>query len=141
MKAGGILVADTYNYANPGKNNLIVKGVVGVGTPLTNNPNGYLLAVNGKVGAHEIRVEKTSETWPDYVFAPAYRLPDLIQVEQYIQANKHLQDIPSAEEIKQNGHSIGDMDALLLKKVEELTLYIIQQQKEIEALKKRLDEK
>jgi hypothetical protein len=141
LKAGGILVADVHSYANPGKNDLIIKGRVGVGTPLTTNPNNYTLAVNGSIGAKDVRVEKTSTTWPDYVFDTKYELPSLTDVAAYINTNKHLPEVPSAEEVEKNGHSLGDMDAILLKKVEELTLYIIKQQQEIDTLKKKLDGK
>jgi hypothetical protein len=116
-------------------------GAVGIGTPLTNNPNGYTLAVNGKIGAKDVQVETASTTWPDYVFAKDYQLPSLTEVEKYIQENKHLENVPSAKEIEKNGHSLGEMDKILLKKVEELTLYVIQQQKEIEELKKKLERK
>jgi hypothetical protein len=141
LKAGGILVSDTYSYANPSKNDLIVKGKVAIGTPLSSNPNNYTLAVNGKIGAKDVQIERNSASWPDYVFAPSYQLPSLREVEQYIQKNQHLQDVPSAKEIEKNGHSVGDMDAILLKKVEELTLYIIEQQKQIDALKKLVENK
>ncbi len=116
-------------------------GAVGIGTPLTNNPNGYTLAVNGKIGAKDVQVETSSTTWPDYVFAQDYRLPSLAEVEKFIQENKHLENVPSASEIEKNGHSLGEMDKILLKKVEELTMYIIQQQKEIEELKKKIEKK
>jgi hypothetical protein len=116
-------------------------GAVGIGTPLTNNPNGYTLAVNGKIGAKDVQVETASTTWPDYVFAKDYRLPSLTEVEKYIQENNHLENVPSAKEIEKNGHSLGEMDKILLKKVEELTLYVIQQQKEIEELKKKIEKK
>ncbi len=141
LKAGGILVADSYTYANPSKNDLVVKGKVAIGTPLANNPNGYTLAVNGKIGAKDVQVETSSTTWPDYVFAQDYRLPSLAEVEKFIQENKHLENVPSANEIEKKGHSLGEMDKILLKKIEELTLYVIQQQKEIEELKKKMEKK
>jgi hypothetical protein len=146
LKAGGILVSDDYAYAGPGKNDLIVKGKVAIGTPLASNPNNYTLAVNGQIGAKDVRVEATSATWPDYVFEPTYELPSLKEVEGYLKANKHLKEMPSAGEVTEKGHSLGQMDALLVKKVEELTLYMINQdkkleaqQQEIETLKKRLE--
>jgi hypothetical protein len=141
LKAGGLLVADNFSYANPAKNDLIVKGKVGIGTTLLTNPNNYTLAVNGKIGAKDVQVETSSTTWPDYVFAQDYRLPSLHQVEEFIKENNHLESVPSAKEIEKNGHSLGEMDIILLKKVEELTLYIIQQQKEIEELKKKIEQK
>jgi hypothetical protein len=141
LKAGGILVADSYTYANPSKNDLVVKGKVGIGTALLTNPNNYTLAVNGKIGAKDVQVETSSTTWPDYVFNATYQLPSLQSVEKFIQENKHLENVPSAAEVEENGHSLGEMDKILLKKVEELTLYIIQQQKEIDELKKKIGEK
>jgi Phage T4 tail fibre len=116
-------------------------GNVGIGTTLATNPNGYKLAVNGKIGAKDVQVETSSTTWPDYVFAQDYRLPSLAEVEKFIQENKHLENVPSASEIEKNGHSLGEMDKILLKKVEELTIYVIQQQKEIEELKKKIEKK
>jgi hypothetical protein len=141
LKAGGVLVADTYSYASPSKNDLIVKGKVAIGTPLTANPNNYTLAVNGKIGAKDVQVETSSTTWPDYVFAQDYRLPSLAEVEKFIQENKHLENVPSASEIAKDGHSLGEMDKILLMKIEELTMYLIQQQKEIEELKKKIEKK
>lgn len=138
LKAGGVLVSDSYNYANPGKNDLIVKGKVSIGTPTTSSTNGYTLAVNGKIGAHDVQLERTSNAWPDYVFAENYQLPTLAEVERFIKENKHLKDVPSAEEIEKNGYSATGMDAVLLQKVEELTLYILQQQKQIEELRNEL---
>jgi hypothetical protein len=106
-------------------------GNVGIGTVLPNNPNNYKLAVNGKIGAKEVQVENTSSTWADYVFEKDYKLMSLGDVESFIKSNKHLPEIPSADEVKENGHKLGEMDVLLLKKVEEMTLYIIEQQKQI----------
>ena len=84
LKAGGVLIADTYTYANPGKNNLVVKGTVGIGTPLTSNPNNYLLAVNGAIGAKDVRIENSTSTiWPDYVFEAEYELPSLQEVVRF----------------------------------------------------------
>jgi hypothetical protein len=110
-------------------------GSIGIGTTLTANPNNYKLAVNGLIGAKEVKVENTSATWPDYVFATDYKLKPLAELEQYINENKHLPEVPSAEEVAEKGHALGEMNALLLKKVEELTLYIIELKKEVDALK------
>jgi hypothetical protein len=139
IKAGGSLIADDVTYANPASNDLIVKGHIGIGTPLLNNPNNYALAVNGAIGAQDLRIENNSATWPDYVFSKGYNLPRIAEVEKYVAENNHLEGVPSAEEVQKNGHSVADMDAILLKKVEELTLYIIQQQKQLEAQQKELD--
>lgn len=114
-------------------------GNVGIGTRLTNNPNNYKLAVNGIIGAKEVQVENTSSTWADYVFEPTYKLMSLQELQLYISINKHLPEIPSAEEVKTNGHKLGEMDVLLLKKVEELTLYIIELKNENAELLKRIE--
>jgi hypothetical protein len=111
-------------------------GNVGIGTA---SPGSFQLAVEGKVGAREFHVT-TANPWPDYVFDPSYKLRPLSEVVQFIHKNKHLPEMPSASEVETVGHSLGEMDALLLKKVEELTLYIIQQNEEIQALRKSLDQ-
>ena len=135
LKAGGILVSDSYAYANPGKNDLIVKGNVGIGTAST---FGYKLAVNGAIGAKEVKVETTSP-WPDYVFEPTYQLTPLTKVAQFITENKHLPEVPSAKEVATNGINLGEMDATLLRKIEELTLYLIEVNKEQAAQKARME--
>jgi hypothetical protein len=75
---------------------------------------------------------------PDYVFEKDYKLRSLKEVEAYITNNRHLPEVPSAESIENKGANLVDMNLTLLKKVEELTLYVIQQQKEIEALKEKI---
>ena len=67
--------------------------------------------------------------WPDYVFEKEYPLPDLLDVESFITENKHLPEIPSATEIEKDGQDLGEMNRLLLQKVEELTLYLIEMKK------------
>lgn len=96
----------------------------------------FLLGVDGKLVAKEIVVQINS--WADNVFEKSYNLNPLIEVEKYIQENKRLPEIPSEQEAKANGVSLNDMTVLLLKKVEELTLYTIAQQKKIEALENNL---
>ena len=103
-------------------------GNVGIGT---NNPDAKL-AVNGNIHTKEVKVDLMG--WPDYVFEKGYDLPTLEEVEGHIQANGHLKDIPNAMEVEENGVFLGDMEAKLLQKIEELTLYAIQQQKEIKKL-------
>ncbi|TRZ76100.1 MAG: hypothetical protein D4R97_01355 [Bacteroidetes bacterium] len=91
------------------------------------------LAVNGEITAKEVEV--TLDGWPDYVLNDNYNLRPLKDLENYIQVNKHLPEIPTEKEVKDQGVKLGEMNALLVKKVEELTLYIIKMQKEIEELK------
>ncbi|TCP23594.1 hypothetical protein EV195_10863 [Tenacibaculum skagerrakense] len=110
---------------------------VGIGT--TNIPSGFKLAVTGKMITEEVTV-KLQSTWPDYVFTSAYKLPTLQEVEKHIQEKGHLANIPSAEEVSENGIELGEMNKKLLEKVEELTLYTIQQEKAIEKQGKEIDE-
>ncbi len=112
------------------------QGNVGIGT---NDTKTYKLAVKGKMIAEEIVVKYFNE-WPDYVFEPTYPLMPLVELQQFVQTHHHLPDMPAAEQMAETGVPVGEMNALLLKKVEELTLYVLQQQKEIEMLKKRLHE-
>ena len=92
--------------------------------------------MNGTIGAKEFLVTNTG--WSDYVFAPGYKLRMLSEVSAFIQANHHLPDIPSEAEVKEKGVSVGEMQAKLLAKVEELTLHLIQQEKENNELRERL---
>jgi hypothetical protein len=96
--------------------------------------DNFKLSIDGKAIAEEV-VVKLSDNWPDYVFAEDYPLMPLSQLENYLKQFKHLPEIPSAAEIEEKGQSLGEMNKLLLKKIEELTLYVIEQQKEIEELK------
>ena len=109
-------------------------GNVGIGT--TTIPTDYKLAVAGKTITEEVKVQLQSN-WPDYVFTKEYQLPTLKEVAQHINNKGHLQNIPSAKEVKDNGGiELGEMNRKLLEKIEELTLYTIQQQREIDELKK-----
>jgi len=103
-------------------------GFVGIGTI---NPQS-LLAVAGKITAQEVEVTMTG--WADFVFADDYYLRPLTEVEQFINANRHLPDVPSEAEVLQNGVNVGEMSATLLQKIEELTLYIIDLNKRIAEL-------
>ena len=107
-------------------------GNLGIGTT---NPQ-YLLSVSGTIGAKDVIV--TNSGWSDYVFRPGYRLRPLSEVKSYIQANHHLPDIPTEAEVKEKGVSVGDMQAKLLAKIEELTLHMIHQDKENKELRTRI---
>lgn len=96
-------------------------GNVGIGTQ---NPDEKL-TVNGTVHSKEVKVD-TSIPVPDYVFEPDYKLPTLSKIKAYVDENHHLPEIPSAKEIQKNGVHLGDMNMKLLKKIEELTLYLIE---------------
>jgi len=106
-------------------------GNVGIGTGSPDQP----LTVNGTVHATRVKVE-TTVPGPDYVFEKDYSLPSLDEVKSYIDENKHLPEIPSAKEMEAKGIDVGEMNMLLLKKVEELTLYVIEQQKQLDDLKR-----
>ena len=97
--------------------------------------NTYKLAVNSGILCEELKVMADVPS-SDFVFEPTYKLKPLSEVEAYVTENKHLPDVPSAKEFKENGYKVGEMDNLLLQKIEELTLYIIDLQKQIEELKK-----
>ncbi|MGN8072351.1 hypothetical protein [Mucilaginibacter sp. 22184] len=101
-------------------------GNVGIGTT---DPRGYKLAVNGSMIATSVTV-KLAANWPDYVFKKDYQLPSLQEVKAYIDQNQHLPEIPSEQQIAKDGLNLGEMNKLLMKKVEELTLYLIQQKEE-----------
>ncbi|WP_442845056.1 hypothetical protein [Leeuwenhoekiella sp. H156] len=104
-------------------------GSVGIGTKTTGD---HLLAVEGSVGAREVKVEMSS--WPDFVFDKEYKLMPLKDLNFFLKSNRHLPEIPNKEHILKNGISLGDMNAMLLQKIEELTLYIINQNEKIENL-------
>ena len=105
-------------------------GEVGIGTL---NTYGYKLAVVGKIIAEEV-VVKLSTAWPDYVFKPSYNLRPLSEVRAYINQNGHLPEVPTAAQVKEDGVALASMNATLLKKIEELTLYILQQEERIKKL-------
>ncbi|NAS12390.1 malectin domain-containing carbohydrate-binding protein [Poritiphilus flavus] len=100
------------------------------------NPGTYKLAVDGHVRAREVRVD--NDVWPDYVFEEDYELPSLEEVAKHIQQKGHLINIPSASEIETNGLELGEMNKLLLEKVEELTLYLLEQHKTQQLLEERI---
>lgn len=122
------------------KNNILFlkdDGKVGIGTATPSD--GFLLTVAGGINAQEILVTETAGG-ADFVFEDDYKLKTLFDVEEYIKQNKHLPEIPSAQQMEQDGINMGELQIKLLQKVEELTLYIIQQQKEIETLKAKMED-
>lgn len=121
-------------YLNTGGNSYIMGGNVGIGTK---NPT-TALAVAGTILANKVKVSTLAADWPDFVFADDYQLPAIQDVESYIHQHKHLPAIPSAQEVAQQDHDLGEMNKKLLQKVEELTLYIIQQQKQLADMDARL---
>ena len=148
LPTGSSLVGDTIAVANAGSFATAwtiaqnASQAIKIGNTTTSTGTGNL-AVEGMIEARKIKVLSTG--WADYVFDKSYSLPSLQSVATYIAQNKHLPDLPSAATIAKDGLDLGDNQARLLKKIEELTLYMIQQQKmlkeqgkEIESLKKRL---
>ncbi|KAB5483627.1 hypothetical protein [Flagellimonas hadalis] len=103
-----------------GKTDSYLLSSLGIGTT---DPGTYKLAVKGKIRAEEIKVETG---WADYVFEEGYSLPTLEEVEKHIKEKGHLINIPSAKEVAENGIELGKMNKLLLEKIEELTLYVIE---------------
>jgi hypothetical protein len=106
-------------------------GNVGIGTTQPDYP----LTVNGSIHAKEVRVDLNVPA-PDYVFEKDYQLTSLEDIKTYIDQNKHLPEVPSAKEMEKNGVQLGEMNMILLRKIEELTLHAIEQNKMIEEMKK-----
>ena len=118
-----------FRYQNqPSVLTLTGDGNVGIGT---NTTGGHKLAVEGTVISREIKVQPTG--WSDFVFDSNYQLPSLEKVQEHINKKGHLPDIPSESEVVSNGINLGAMDAKLLQKIEELTLYLIQQNEALKA--------
>ena len=125
------------NFATNGSARMTVKanGNVGIGT---NNPGTFKLAVEGTIGAREIKV-LTTTPFPDFVFQKEYKLMPIYELESYVLTHNHLPEIPSAKEIeKDNGVPLGEISVKLLQKIEEQTLYIIQLQKQIDELRESI---
>lgn len=127
-------ITDTVMWAESGGDVYRSSGNVGIGTI---SPQSKL-AVNGKITAKEVEV--TVDGWPDYVFADNYKLKTLSEVETHIKEYKHLPGVPSEQEVLDEGVNLGEMNAILLQKIEELTLYMIDMKKENEEIKSQLKE-
>ncbi|MCK9403725.1 MAG: hypothetical protein M0Q26_10040 [Chitinophagaceae bacterium] len=113
---------------------LALNGNVGIGTTAPFEK----LSVNGNISTKKLIVTQTG--WSDYVFDKDYKLRSLQSLEAYINQYKHLPEVPTAKEVEAKGISVGDNQALLLKKIEELTLYVIAQQKQIDNQAKEIEE-
>jgi hypothetical protein len=130
----------TPNGASIGSSQIFDDGsLVAIGTISSASTTGYKFAVNG-AAIFTKAVIKLYATWPDFVFDEKYNLPSLIETKKYIDQNKHLPGLPSATEVEKNGIDVGITQTVLLQKVEELTLYIINQDKELEQQKDQIDE-
>jgi hypothetical protein len=157
---GAIFPTDTslVMWSNSGANNYLILqpswGNTGIGTYSPNAKlhingtqliggttdriaTGYSLSVKGKIIAEEVKVQLYA-SWPDYVFGKNYKLLPLDELEESINKNKHLPNIPSAAEVEKDGISLGDMNKRLMEKVEELTLYIIDLNKKNNALAEKV---
>jgi len=117
---------------NTEKMRILYNGNVGIGILHPQNK----LDVNGTIHSKAVLIDLNG--WADYVFKPSYQLRPLTEVKAYIDQNQHLPDIPSEQEIAKNGLNVGEMNKLLMKKVEELTLYLIEKDKQINELQRRV---
>ncbi len=136
LQGGDLYIRSRFNPLQ-GTGNIVLNdygGTVGIGT---NDTKGYKLGVKGKIAAEEVKV--AVYPWADFVFETNYNLPTLTEVEQHIAEKGHLKDIPSAAEVQKNGIFLGDMNAKLLQKIEELTLYTIEQEKKIQSQAKSFE--
>ena len=114
-------------------------GPVVIGDGIANFPGNYKLYVADGIMTERLKVAiRNSGNWADFVFDPTYRLPDLRDVNRYVRQNGHLPGIPSASEVTQQGLDVAEMNARLLQKIEELTLYVIKQDADLRRLKKEL---
>ncbi|MFD2874138.1 hypothetical protein ACFS5N_16770 [Mucilaginibacter ximonensis] len=112
------------SFFNGTKNSFSGKILIG-----TTTARDEMLSVNGNIRARQIKIETAN--WPDYVFASQYTLPNLSDLKAYIDKNKHLPDMPSEKEIAADGQNLGEINKVLVKKVEELTLYLIEKDKQL----------
>jgi hypothetical protein len=113
-------------------------GSVSIGTTKTSDASGeFKLSVNGRIRASEVKVYTN---WADFVFEPTYRLRPLKEVESYIKEKGHLPEMPTAKEVETNGVNIGETQSKLLQKIEELTLYLIEQNKKLDEQAIKLEE-
>ncbi len=141
-ESNGLIVASEKVFVMPGYtgNPTIFhqNGNVSIGYATSQNP-GQRLEVNGTVRASNF-LAHSGNNYPDYVFDSTYKLPTLLQVEAYIKQNHHLPEVPTEAEVKKDGIDLAAHQVILLKKVEELTLYAIEQNKKIQQLENKMAE-
>jgi hypothetical protein len=150
IKIGTFASNDLGNFVirTNGADRIVVRpdGKMVLGSPTGSAPvNNHLLAVKGRIAATEFTVTNVA-AWPDYVFADDYKLKSLAETEAFIKANKHLPNMPASAIVEKDGYDLGDMQKRMMEKIEELTLYLIEankniqrQQKEIDLLKKKFE--
>ena len=128
-----------YGFSPLGPNNYAgyFEGAVAIGSAFPKKATGYILSVDGKIAAEEVLVDLDAD-WPDYVFKDDYTLLSLAQVKDHIEAKGHLPNVPSAKEIEDHGLLLGNMNKVLMEKIEELTLYILQQEEKLQNYERRL---
>lgn len=132
-KANDVTLTAQNEIPNGNINFITTNGNVGIDTYTPKEK----LSVNGKIRAHEIKVEASN--WPDFVFEEGYKVVKLKELESYIKIHKHLPNMPSAKEVEANGIALGEMVKLQQQKIEELTLHLIEKNNQINSLLKRMD--
>lgn len=121
---------------NTARMSILSNGEVVIGT--FESATGHKLSIDGKVACEEVRVQ-VSQSWPDYVFKEDYPLNKLDDVQNYIDQYGHLPGVPSAEKVEENGLEVGEMQRIMVEKIEELTLYILEQNERVKALEEELE--
>lgn len=143
MKSGGNVgigtITPNANASLDVNGNIFTNSKIAIGTTDMNKIGTYSLAVNGSA-IFTKAVVKLNSAWPDYVFTPDYKMPKLDSLESFINSNGYLPGIPTAGDVKKNGIDLGENQAILLKKIEELTLFTIEQNKQTEKLQKIVQE-
>ena len=125
-----------FNFKRGPVNDMVIAPDGNVGIGIT-DPHEKL-AVNGKIRAREVKIEPT-DNWPDYVFEESYKPMSLAEISTFVKQHKHLPEVPSAKEVAQNGLELGEMNKVLLKKIEELTLHLIEKDKQLAETNQKVD--
>ena len=131
-----ISVSSSGNMAMNASSFSLTGGNVGIGCVAN---SGYALSVDGGLLSTKVSIKEVGE-WPDYVFSEEHELMSLEELEEYIENNSHLPSVPSRDEVLENGIDVAEMNAVLLEKIEELTLYVIELQKQIEKQQNEINE-
>lgn len=118
---------------------IMLEGCVNINTGTPYTDEWFSLAVKGGILAEQVLI-KSERSWPDFVFASDYELMPLSELKSYIETNRHLPDVPSESQVNEQGVEVGEMQSVLLKKIEELTLYTIQLQEQVEQLQQKVNE-